>query len=117
LLSPIERRMSCAVIPNEIDVRKAMDAGALVEAETISHWSPMFFIKQPDKRLIFDLRALNVSLEHFQFRLEHLPDLPALARGCRFISKLDLQSAYWQYPVDEHLSRALGTSLPAGSTI
>lgn len=97
---------------NSSDVQKAIDCGALVDAEgPIHHWSPMFSIAQTKKsRLIFDLRGLNECLLRFPFRLETLVDLPALAKGCRFASKLDLQSAYWQYPVDESLSRALGTS-------
>ena len=94
------------------DVRKALDCGALVDADgPLTHSSPMFSIAQTDKsRLIFDLRSLNEYMAKFPFRLETLADLPALACGCRYASKLDLQSAYWQYPVDEALSRALGTS-------
>lgn len=115
LLKPDVEYIDRAVFPDDGDLRKALACGALVDADgPISHWSPMFSVKQGEKtRLIFDLRALNVSLEYFPFRLEHLPDLPALARGCSYVSKVDLQSAYWQYPVDEALSRALGTSAPS----
>ena len=94
------------------NVRKALDCGALVDTDgPLTHSSPMFSIAQTDKsRLIFDLRSLNEYMAKFPFRLETLADLPALACGCRYASKPDLQSAYWQYPVDEALSRALGTS-------
>lgn len=96
------------------DIMKAMDCGALIDAGgPLTHVSPMFSITQTDKsRLIFDLRTLNGHMSTFPFRLETIIDLPALAHGCRYASKLDLQSAYWQYPVDEPLSRALGTSCP-----
>lgn len=94
------------------DVTKAIECGALIDANgPVTHLSPMFSITQTNKsRLIFDLRTLNECMSRFPFRLETLVDLPALAVGCRYASKLDLQSAYWQYPVDEALSRALGTS-------
>jgi hypothetical protein len=99
----------------EADVEKALNCGALVEAkEPVKAWSPMFSVLQKDKtRLIFDLRGLNACLGRFPFSLETLAYLPALAHGCRFASKLDLQSAYWQYGVDAALSQHLGTSPPS----
>jgi hypothetical protein len=104
---------SAAVAPD--DVTKALNCGALVRTDgPVSCWSPMYSAAQREKsRLIFDLRALNSCMAHFPFKLETLADLPALAHNCRFAAKLDLQSAYWQYGVDEPLSLFLGTSLPA----
>lgn len=99
----------------ERDVQEAMSCGALVEAgEGVRAWSPMFSVRQESKtRLIFDLRAVNARLRKFDFTMETLVFLPALAAGCRYAGKLDLRAAYWQVAVDQELSMHLGTSHPA----
>ena len=92
---------------------KIVACGAVTRTDTIRHWSPTFTIHQTDKnRLIFDLRVFNATCSDGGFHMETIFDLPGLASGKRFACKLDLRSAFWQYPISDDLSQLFGTSDP-----
>lgn len=74
----------------------------------------MFSVEQETKsRLIFDLRALNEYCLDPTFSMETLANLPSLAIRAKYMLKMDLRSAYWQYPVAPEVSNLLGTSDPS----
>lgn len=96
----------------------------LAEARRMGCWSPtleiptflspQFVVSQLDKdRLIFDLRGLNKYTDDVTFRLDSLFDLPLNLAGCRYVSKLDLKSGFWQMAVAA--CGRLGFRLPDGS--
>ena len=93
------------------EFEKAAACGAvepLAFGDMPQSWAPLFAIWQSTKyRLIFDLRTLNAHLLDPSFHMETILDIPALTAGCRVGTKLDLRSAYYQYPVSDCLSRAL----------
>ena len=94
--------------------RKALDSGALRPVESVSFWSPLFCVNQLERsRLIFDLRRFNDCFAEQPFAMESLVHVPLIASGARFAAKLDLSSAFWQYPVDDSLATFFGTSSPA----
>lgn len=102
---------SAATTAAAAEFDKAVAAGAvepLAFGDLAQSWAPLFAIWQTSKyRLIFDLRTLNASLRDPSFEMETVLDIPALTAGCKVGTKLDLKSAYFQYPVSESLSRAL----------
>ena len=86
---------------------------ALLPTDVIDAWSPLFTVEQATRsRVIFDLRALNESVRDPKFRMETLAHVPTFARGGKVMLKLDLRSAFHQYPVTRELSRFFGTCDP-----
>lgn len=95
------------------DWRKALDSGALRPVERVAFWSPLFTVEQLERsRVIFDLRRFNENFGEQHFEMETLAHVPLIAAGAKFASKLDLSSAFWQYPVDASLATFFGTSSP-----
>lgn len=92
---------------------KIVACGAVTPTDKISHWSPTFTVHQTDKnRLIFDLRAFNATCSDGSFKMETIFDFPAIAASASVAVKLDLKSAFWQYPIGPDLSERFGTSDP-----
>jgi hypothetical protein len=95
---------------------KIVASGAVTPAAHVEHWSPMFTVAQADKnRLIFDLRVFNETCTDSSFQMETIADFPSLAASASVACKLDLRSAFWQYPVGPDLSTRFGTSDPANT--
>ena len=91
----------------------AILCGALAEVAVVNAVSPLFVVQQRLRsRLIYDLRSVNAALTGDpHFSMESLYDIPTIAAGCRVGGKLDLRSAYWQYPVAPDLSAFMGVDL------
>ena len=93
------------------EAAKAIGCRALRHArlEHLIHAAPLFTVWQRIKyRLVYDLRIFNSVCDDATFRMETLSDVPIIAAGCKVGGKLDLASAYWQYPLADDLSAALG---------
>lgn len=99
------------------EFEKVITSKAVRVASECNFWCPMFTVEQHDKhRLIFDLRAFNQFGLDPHFKMETIADVPTFAAGGRFMCKLDLRSAFWQYPVNSELASYLGTSDPRDPT-
>ena len=103
--------------PATLDMfRELIRSGALVRASRRNLLAPLFTVLQDSKhRLIYDARVFNAALEDARFGMETVLDVPALAHGMRFVSKLDLASAYYQYPIEPQLSEYLQCTGPDGA--
>ena len=111
LLPRATRRQVTAELRKEVD--SAVAVGALAEVAVLRAVAPLFVIRQGTRdRLIYDLRVLNHLITGNQFfGMETVFDVPNVAHGCRVGGKLDLRSAYWQYPLDDDLSSLLGVDI------
>lgn len=79
------------------------------EREDVDFSMPVFVAQQGEKkRVIFDARTLNNWLPDGTVQYEGIQWTEVLS--CRFMSKLDLHSGYYQVPVEEADRRWLGFS-------
>ena len=103
----------------------AIDCGAVevVFQSYVTAYAPVFTVEQHGGkiRLIFDLRALNNTLDSATFSdngvdIETVYDVPSFleAWNVAVASKIDLKSAFWQVPLADSLARLMGVRLQGG---
>lgn len=112
--TPPHRRSQVPSVAMVREFAQLVAEKALLPTDSIDSWSPLFTVDQANKtRLIFDLRALNESVLDPTFAMETLAHVPTFAANAKVMVKLDLRSAFHQYPVSPELSRFFGTSDPS----
>ena len=74
-----------------------------IERSTAGHAAAVVFVRKPDGswRLCYDYRGLNAITEPLVEPLPHIDTLLEQTRGCAFLSKIDLASAYHQIRLRE----------------
>ena len=112
--TPSHRRHQTPSVAMIREFAKLVSEKALLPVDSIDGWSPLFTVDQTNKtRIIFDLRALNESVLDPSFSMETLTHVPSFIGNSKVMLKLDIRSAFHQFPVSEELSRYLGTSDPS----
>lgn len=87
-------------IEKELDEMLAMD---VVEPSHSSWCSPVLIVKKPngDNRLCLDSRLLNRVTKRDTYPLPRVSNIIDNLRNARFLSTIDLKSAFWQIPLEE----------------
>ncbi len=65
--------------------------------------SPVVLVDKPngEKRLVLDFRMLDSVTRKDVHPLPRIDTILDILQGCRYISSIDLSSAFWQVPLDE----------------
>lgn len=94
--SPVIRKL----IEKELDEMLAKD---VVEPSYSSWCSPVLVVKKPngDNRLCLDSRQLNKVTKRDTYPLPRVSAIIDNLRNARFLSTIDLKSAFWQIPLDD----------------
>lgn len=80
-----------------------------------SAWSnPILLVKKKDKsyRFCVDFRKLNQVSEKDAYPLPYVSAILDRLRDARFITSLDVKSAYWQIPVEENSKQYTAFTIP-----
>ncbi len=93
-----------------------MQKDGIIELSKSSYNSPLLIVKRPDGKIrpVLDYRELNKRIEPVKYPLPRIPDLLNALGQAKYISTLDLPSAFHQCEiseVDKHL-----TAFTVGST-
>lgn len=104
--SPIKQRyypMSPArlkLVYEELD--KMLEQG-IVEPSSSAWSSPILLVDKPDggQRFCVDFRKVNLVTRRDAYPLPHVTSILDRLRDARFLSALDIKSAYWQIPLEE----------------
>jgi RNase H-like domain found in reverse transcriptase/Reverse transcriptase (RNA-dependent DNA polymerase)/Integrase zinc binding domain/Integrase core domain len=105
--SPIKQRyypVSPAVqeqIDRELD---KMIEDDVVEPSTSAWSSPIILVKKPDgtRRFVVDFRKVNSVTRKDAYPLPYVTQILDRLRDARFISSVDIKSAYWQVPLEKN---------------
>lgn len=92
--SPGERK----IMDTEVD--KMLQAGVIRPSQ--SPWaSPVVLVPKPGNEVRFcvDYRKLNDVTKKDRYPLPQINDMLQILSGCKYFSKLDLRSGYWQIPM------------------
>ena len=84
------------------EVQKMMAAGAIRPSN--SPWaSPITLVRKKDGsvRFCIDMRKVNEVTVKDKYPLPRIDDLLATLAGCKYFTKLDAASGYWQVPMEE----------------
>lgn len=83
-------------------LKEMLDAGVIEKSS--SPWSsPVVLIKKPtgEYRFCVDYRKLNAVTRRDAYPLPYISHILDRLRDAKFLSSIDLKSAYWQVPVEE----------------
>lgn len=84
------------------ELEKMLKLGVVVPSK--SAWSsPIILLDKPDgsKRFIVDFRRVNAVTKRDAYPLPRVTSILDRLRDARYLSSLDVKSAYWQVPLDE----------------
>lgn len=96
---------------NELDKMIELD----VIEPSFSPWnSPVLLVKKSNGewRFCFDGRALNEVTKKDSYPLPFVDDILKMLANAKFISSIDLKSAFWQIPLDEESQEKTAFSIP-----
>lgn len=96
---------------NELDKMLDLD----VIEPSFSPWnSPVLLVKKSsgEWRFCFDGRALNEVTKKDSYPLPLVDDILKMLADAKFISSIDLKSAFWQIPLDEESKEKTAFSIP-----
>lgn len=101
-----------AIINSELD--KMLEMG-VVEKSTSGWSSPVLLVPKPDKswRFCVDYRKLNKVTERDAWPLPYISDILRKLGGSRFLSSLDIQSAYWQVELEPSSRQYTAFTVPS----
>ena len=86
----------------------------LIEPSQSAWNSPVLLVKKPNKeyRFCFDGRRLNAVTKKDAYPLPRVDRILSMLKSARFISSIDLNSAFWQIPLDEASREKTAFSIP-----
>ena len=96
---------------NELDKMLTLD----VVEPSFSPWnSPVLLVKKNggEFRFCFDGRSLNEVTKKDSYPLPLVDDILKMLSNAKFISSIDLKSAFWQIPLDEESREKTAFSIP-----
>lgn len=96
----------------ELDKMLALD---VVEPSNSSWCSPVLLVKKSnnDYRFCFDGRKLNSVTKRDCYPLPHVDRILNMLRDAKFISSIDLRSAFWQIPLDDESKPKTAFAVPS----
>lgn len=96
---------------NELDKMLALN---VVEPSHGSWNSPVLLVKKNsgEYRFCFDGRILNSVTKPDRYPLPRVDRILNMLRDAKYISSIDLRSAFWQIPLDEQSKEKTGFSVP-----
>lgn len=101
-----------AIIDAEID--KMLELGVIEKSS--SGWSsPVLLVPKPDKswRFCVDYRRLNRVTTRDAYPLPYISDILRKLGGAKYLSSLDIQSAYWQVEVEPSSRQYTAFTVPS----
>jgi hypothetical protein len=100
-----------AEIEKEVDKMLADD---VIEPSYSSWCSPVLIVKKPngENRLCLDSRQLNRVTKRDTYPLPRVSNIIDNLRNARFLSTIDLKSAFWQIPLDDTSKEKTAFALP-----
>lgn len=100
------------IINTELD--KMLKLGVIEKSS--SGWSsPVLLVPKPDKtwRFCVDYRKLNRVTERDAYPLPYISDILRKLGGAKYLSSLDIQSAYWQVEVEPDSRKYTAFTVPS----
>ena len=96
---------------NQLDEMLRLD---VVEPSFSSWCSPVLLVKKSDNsyRFCFDGRKLNSVTKADSYPLPRVDHILNMLKGAKFISSIDLKSAFWQIPLTEESKEKTAFSVP-----
>lgn len=115
-IGPIYRMAESLKPRFEIEINRLLEAGVLRECNS-AYRSPIIAIEKPNKslRLVCDYKQLNKKTKDDLYPMSDPYDVLTKAAGKKFISKLDLTSAFFQIPLAEDCQEYTAFSCFLGS--
>ena len=94
------RQSSQAIAETARQVKELLNAG-LIRVSVSPYAAPTTLADKADctKRLCCDYRGLNGKTIADKQPMPYIPDVIDKLQGCRFFTKLDMASGYWQVPI------------------
>ena len=92
--------------PLKAELKRMEDLGVIRKVEQPTEWChPIVVVQNPvteKLRICLDLTKLNQFTKRELYQLETVDETIAkIGKECKFMSKLDANSGYWQLPLDE----------------
>lgn len=86
----------------------------VVEPSTSPWSSPIVMVRKPDGKYRFcvDYRKLNKVTERDAYPLPHIPNTLDKLRDAKYLSSLDIKTAYWQVPMSEECKAFTAFTVP-----
>lgn len=86
----------------------------VVEPSSSEWCSPVLLVKKSngDFRFCFDGRKLNSVTKKDSYPLPHIDRILSMLSNSRFISSVDLRSAFWQIPLDQESKEKTAFAIP-----
>ncbi|XP_071051474.1 uncharacterized protein [Onthophagus taurus] len=103
------------IVQRHIDeeLQNMLDLGVVEPSD--SPWSsPILLVKKKDGsfRFCVDFRRLNGVTERDAYPIPYVSDTLNKLRNAKYLSTLDIKSAYWQIPVDENSKKFTAFTVP-----
>ena len=90
--------------PLKLELERMKEMGVIKIVNQFTDWChPIVVVKKPNGqlRICIDLTQLNKDTKREFYELQSVDDtLAQLGNGCKYMAKLDANSAYWQLPMD-----------------
>lgn len=101
-----------AIIDKELD--KMLQLG-VVEKSNSAWSSPVLLVPKPDNswRFCVDFRKLNKVTERDAYPLPYISDILRKLGGAKYLSSLDIQSAYWQVELEPASKQYTAFTVPS----
>lgn len=101
-----------AIINSELDNMLKL---GVVEKSTSAWSSPVLLVPKPDKtwRFCIDFRKLNGVTQRDAWPLPYISDILTKLGGARYLSSLDIQSAYWQVELEPSARQYTAFTVPS----
>lgn len=106
-ISPARQKL----VNEELD--KMIELG-VVEPSHSAWSSPILLVDKPDgsKRFCVDFRKVNAVSKKDAYPLPHVTSVLDRLRDARYLSSLDIKSAYWQIPLDPSSKEKTAFTIP-----
>lgn len=106
-ISPARQKL----VNDELD--KMLELG-IVEPSHSDWSSPILLVDKPDgsKRFCVDFRKVNAVSKKDAYPLPHVTSILDRLRDARYLSSLDIKSAYWQIPLDASSKEKTAFTIP-----
>lgn len=114
---PIKQRYYPVSVPMQGHIDKELDAMlklGVIERSKSAWSSPILLIKKKDStyRFCVDFRKVNKVTEKDAYPLPYVSAILDRLRGAKFITSLDVKTAYWQIPMDEESKQYTAFTIP-----
>lgn len=96
------------------EVDRMLDLGVIEEAVCCPWNSPVVAVKKKDNsmRLCLDARRLNTIIVQEAYPIPQIASIMSNLSGSRFLSSIDLESAFWQIPLEESSRQKTAFTIP-----